>query len=423
MMVAESNWMNEKGQNMDNEIQVIETSAIESVERAGIDMQISTAKRYPRDIARSLNEAMSLATLDAEVAAMCCYKIPRAGKLIEGPSVRLAEMVINAWGNNRVQGGVIAENETSVVCRGVYFDLEKNSAISAEVTQRILVKGEDGRNLARGSGVSKAIRNAAFRAIPKAYVNKILEQTKKVALGDAITLKERREKLLKAFSGEFKISDKDIFRHLGVDGIEGIGLRELGHMQGIYTAIRDGMMTTAQFREVDQYGELHEEKPEQKPSSADNARQAAKEAAQNAAGATQSKPATENATEPEKAKRGRSRKQEQEPKPEQASGQEQEPLFQPETKTTVLETMSFPTAKDPDNGEEYYDLDAMDIDMLVSLVGYENLQSEIPAYKNMPGAALRRAIMGAINARGHVDDGGSDDDLPWETPGEQDDLI
>jgi hypothetical protein len=44
------------------------------VSKAEIDMQIATAKKYPRDIKKFRNESMSLACLDAEVAGECFYR-------------------------------------------------------------------------------------------------------------------------------------------------------------------------------------------------------------------------------------------------------------------------------------------------------------------------------------------------------------
>ena len=44
--------------------------ALNAIDRASIDMQIATAKQYPRSITKSLREAMDLATLDEATAAV-----------------------------------------------------------------------------------------------------------------------------------------------------------------------------------------------------------------------------------------------------------------------------------------------------------------------------------------------------------------
>ena len=63
------------------------------------DIQISTAKRYPRDIVKVMAEAESMATRTLKIAQNCFYTLPRAGKDIEGPSIRLAEIFMSSWGN------------------------------------------------------------------------------------------------------------------------------------------------------------------------------------------------------------------------------------------------------------------------------------------------------------------------------------
>ena len=50
-----------------------------------------------------------MATIDAEVAGSCFYKLSRGGKTIEGPSVRLAEIVASAWGNLKFGARIIDE--------------------------------------------------------------------------------------------------------------------------------------------------------------------------------------------------------------------------------------------------------------------------------------------------------------------------
>ena len=61
------------------------STALEAVDRASIDIQIATAKQYPRSVDKALKEALTLATLDEETAASMFYVLPRAGKRIEGP--------------------------------------------------------------------------------------------------------------------------------------------------------------------------------------------------------------------------------------------------------------------------------------------------------------------------------------------------
>ena len=74
---------------------------IDAVERANVDSQVATAKQYPRDLARSINNSIAMATMDYNTAQSCGYALPRGGKPITGPSVHLAKLIVSNWGNIR----------------------------------------------------------------------------------------------------------------------------------------------------------------------------------------------------------------------------------------------------------------------------------------------------------------------------------
>ena len=93
---------------MENEIiEIKQADMLQAINRAEVDIQIATAKQYPRDLSRVLNQIKTYATMDMETAEDCFYAL-RRGKgsdqqVIEGVSVRLAEIIASAWGNIRVQ--------------------------------------------------------------------------------------------------------------------------------------------------------------------------------------------------------------------------------------------------------------------------------------------------------------------------------
>ena len=61
-----------------NALEIIEPNATEAIERAAIDIQISTAKKYPRALSSVKSQMLSFATLDVETAAA---KLPTADVL------------------------------------------------------------------------------------------------------------------------------------------------------------------------------------------------------------------------------------------------------------------------------------------------------------------------------------------------------
>ena len=110
-----------------------------ALSRSEIDQQITTARAMPRSIKRAMDNILTLATLDAESAEECIYALPRGGKPIKGPSVRLAEIISSQWGNCRVGARVVHVDrfEKYIEAEGVFHDLETNTATTARVRRRI----------------------------------------------------------------------------------------------------------------------------------------------------------------------------------------------------------------------------------------------------------------------------------------------
>ncbi|MCH8841084.1 MAG: hypothetical protein IH831_10535 [Planctomycetes bacterium] len=56
----------------------LESSAtLMALNASEIDMQIATAKKYPRSIKQFQNEALQMATLNEDIAGECIYSLPR----------------------------------------------------------------------------------------------------------------------------------------------------------------------------------------------------------------------------------------------------------------------------------------------------------------------------------------------------------
>ena len=223
------------------------TPNIPIVDRSDVDIQIATAHRYPRSITRFKQSALAMATSDEDTAASCFYKLSRGGKEIEGPGVRLAEIVGSAWNNLRYGSRIVGEDDKWVVAQGMAHDLETNVAMTIEVRRRITDKygkrySDDMIAVTANAACAIALRNAIFKVVPKTFVDSIYESAKKVAIGDATTLASRRQKALEYFQ-KMGIALDRILAVLGKVGLEDIDLKDLETLTGLKTAIKDGDTT------------------------------------------------------------------------------------------------------------------------------------------------------------------------------------
>ena len=268
--------------------------ALEQQTRGEIDVQIATARRYPRSIRQFQSRALEYATLDEDTAASCFYALPRDGKTVEGPSARLAEIVASAWGHMRVEARVVDEDDRFVKARGMAWDIENNVAIAFEARRRITNRAgktysDDMIAVTANAASSIALRNAVFKVVPAALWRPIYLKCREVAVGNAETLVNRRAKMLEHFQKMGVIADK-VFALLGVKGAEDITLDHMATLRGLATAIKDGDTTVDEAFSDAAHAPI--KTPERKSAAAPVATPAAPEASTAAPSASPTPPAT-----------------------------------------------------------------------------------------------------------------------------------
>lgn len=236
------------------QVEVVQESSLSMITKAEIDIQISTAKAYPRSLKMFFDRAMSMATISEDVAASCNYALPRGDKSLEGPTVRLAEIVCSSYGNIRAGARVIANDGKTVTAQGVCHDLETNYSVSVEVKRRITDRNgktynEDMQVVTGNAACAVAYRNAVFKVVPSALVNDIYEKTKEVARGTMETLVKRRDKTL-TYLRTLKVTDAQICDVLQIKKVEDIDLDKLETLRGMCTLIKNGESTVKDLFEI-----------------------------------------------------------------------------------------------------------------------------------------------------------------------------
>lgn len=238
------------GQASEDPVVVEDSGVLQALTTSEINVQITTAKKYPRSIQAFQREALSLATLDTETAKSMYYRVPRDGKFIEGGSVRLAEICASAWGNCHFGARVVDIDQKFVTAQAVAWDLEKNVKMTLEVRRSIVNRygrtyNEDMIRTTAQAAMSVALRNAIFRIVSPALVKSVLDEAKKVSLGKGLTMEQRRERAFKAMAS-VGAKTPDVLRVLGKRGLEDIDVDDLVNLNGMYQAIKDGETTWAQ---------------------------------------------------------------------------------------------------------------------------------------------------------------------------------
>lgn len=240
-----------------------DVGSVEQMTRAEVDIQISTAKRFPRSITKSAANITALATTDEDTAQSCYYSLPRGGKTILGPSVRLAEIAAGQFGNIRAGARIISiaasGDNPSVVVQAVAHDLENNVAVSIEKRGRIFQKknsdgtrqpvSDDDVNLAANRISAIAFRDAVFKIIPRGLVMPAMEAARKLVAGEAKSSTKKRDGVVARLI-QIGATEAQILAFCGVPKVGDITAAHVADLIGIGQAIRAGETTIEEAFEV-----------------------------------------------------------------------------------------------------------------------------------------------------------------------------
>lgn len=218
-------------------------------ELALLDVQIMTAKRYPRSIDRFLKDCETLATRDTETAASMFYRLKRGGKQIEGPSVRLAEIVANTWTNIHVVARQldVQTGDRVVRSQSVCWDLEKNVRVGVEVSRRRttsegVIYGDDMTGVTQAAALGIAFRNSIFKVVPFAYVQDIFQKCKEVSVGKGLTMEARVKKAVEVF-GKLGVKEDQLLQYLELKAWTDADVDDFVSLRGLHTALKEGTLT------------------------------------------------------------------------------------------------------------------------------------------------------------------------------------
>ena len=231
-------------------LEVMQTVQLQSMDRAEIDMQIATAKRFPRNIEQCLNNIRALSMIDEETMESCFYHLERKDKdgqikEIEGMSVRMAEIFVSCWGNLRVATRIIGNDGRKITAQGICFDVQNNVAVSSETSRRITNKSgktySDDMQIVTGNAASTiAFRNAVFKVIPAAVTKAVTNEIRQRLLEMTSTkISQKRRNAVEWFTKR-GVTEDELRKYLGTDNLETISAEEIVELRGVATAIREG---------------------------------------------------------------------------------------------------------------------------------------------------------------------------------------
>ena len=236
-----------------------------------VQAAILMAKMSPRNQMLAYDRIMQ-ACQRFSLAESAIYSYPRGGQKIEGPSIRLAEVIAQNWGNIEFGTLELEQREGESVMMAYAWDLETlTRAVKVfTVVHSMKANGrikqlEDPRDIYEigANQGARRLRAAILAVIPGDIVEAAVEACNKtMALGSgSVPLKDRIHKMVEAFR-EQGVTVQDLEARMG-HSLESMTERELAGLRKVWASINDGFGKKADFFKPQDRQSPLESKPEQ----------------------------------------------------------------------------------------------------------------------------------------------------------------
>lgn len=251
--------------NITNEMNLAKTSAAsntniisteQSRKTAEVQAAMTVAKKFPRDqniSFRNIIESCKRKTL----AEKATYAYPRGGGMVVGPSIRLAEVLAQQWGN--IDFGLLeldrSNGESSVMA--YCWDLETNTRRTTVFQVRHIRDTRQGpKKLTDERDIYELVANMGARRMRACILNVIPADITEEALKQcALTLStgiepiaDRCRKMVNAFTS-ISVSVEMLEEYLSYK-LSAIDEEGLNQLRSIYTSIKDGETTRDSYFSV-----------------------------------------------------------------------------------------------------------------------------------------------------------------------------
>jgi len=221
-----------------------------------VQAAIFLAKQFPRDVVKATDEIINACTRPG-LAEKALYSYPRGGQQIEGPSVYLARVIAQAWGNIQIGVRELEQKDGSSVMEAFAWDCETNTRSTRTFTVKhgYKAKGayktlEDPRDIYEktANDGARRMRACIFEIIPGDVVEVAVDQTRKTLTAHADTSPANLKKMLEVF-GEYGVTKEQIEKFIA-RRYESILPAQLIRLRGVYNSLKDGMSVAADWFEV-----------------------------------------------------------------------------------------------------------------------------------------------------------------------------
>lgn len=225
-------------------------------EIAEVQSAMVIAKRFPRNMIEATDRILQACTRPT-LANSALYSYARGGQEITGPSIRLAEVAAQAWGNMSFGIRELDQRNGASTVEAYAWDMETNTrqvkAFQVEHkrhTKKGAYKLEDPRDiyeLVANQG-ARRLRACILGVVPGDVIEAAVNQCEQTMHASADTSPEALQKMVAAFA-PFGVNKEHIEKRIQ-SRLEAIRPAQVVQLKKVYASLRDGMSAPGDWFEV-----------------------------------------------------------------------------------------------------------------------------------------------------------------------------
>ena len=232
-------------------VEIESQRAVQEVQAAMI-----IAKRFPRDQFAAYSRIMDSCKRPS-LAAAAQYAYPRGGTMITGPSIRLAEVLANSWGN--IQSGIVELSRSNGVSEVMAYawDLESNTRKVMQFQIKHIRETKQGAKALEGerdiyelvaNQGARRLRACILSVIPGDIVEAAEKKCEETLKKGGEPMEDRIRKMVTAFA-DFGVTTEMIEKRIG-HKMSATIIQELVTLGKIYTSLKDGMSKREDYFDI-----------------------------------------------------------------------------------------------------------------------------------------------------------------------------
>jgi len=237
-----------------------QTSAMTEISKSKavqeIQAALTIAKNFPRDINYAYQRTIE-ACKRPFLAQKAMYSYPRGGQTITGPSIRLAEVLAQNYGNLDFGVRELDRRDGISIAESYCWDMETNTrkVLTFEVKHEVKLKSgaikklDDPRDIYENvaNNGARRLRACILAIIPIDIVDAAVQQVQAtIAKGDGKPLLDRARVMVSAFKEHFGVTLEMIEARLE-HKLDLITSAEFVELAGVYNSLKDNQASRADY--------------------------------------------------------------------------------------------------------------------------------------------------------------------------------